>query len=232
MKNILDNPVWHALNSGNNHLAQGNDDVKYFDIEVSPFVALRQTNIASLKQLYNLLSDNRTCFLATPVTIDMPAEWKILALVHGVQMVHIGQRLNDEIVHTVTDLSAQHIDKMVALTQLTKPGPFDIRTIEFGHYQGIFSNDKLVAMAGQRMHAYNYAEISAVCTHPNFTGKGYARQLLFNQINRIIASGETPYLHTRADNERAIRLYESLGFSIRSDMYFYILKKQSTSILS
>lgn len=225
MDNILDNPVWHALNSGNSHLAKGTEDAKYFEIEVSPFVALRQTNTPSLRQLYKLLPDNRISFLATPVTVDVPSEWKILALVHGVQMIHNGQRLNEEISHLITKLSAQHVAKMVELTQVTKPGPFDVRTIEFGHYQGIFSNDILVAMAGQRMHAFNYAEISAVCTHPDYTGKGYARQLLVNQTNRIIAAGETPYLHTRADNERAIRLYESLGFSIRSDMYFYILKK-------
>jgi predicted GNAT family acetyltransferase len=114
---------------------------------------------------------------------------------------------------------------MLSLTKLTNPGPFAERTIDFGHYRGIFENNELAAMAGQRLHAFNYAEISAVCTHPDHTGKGYARQLLIYQINRIIAAGEIPYLHVRSDNDRAIRVYEGLGFVTRCNMWFSPIQK-------
>jgi predicted GNAT family acetyltransferase len=80
-------------------------------------------------------------------------------------------------------------------------------------------------MAGQRLHAGDYAEVSAVCTHPDHTGKGYARQLLIYQTQRIKVAGEIPYLHVRQDNYRAIKVYESLGFTKSRDMYFYVLKK-------
>ncbi|HVV54068.1 MAG TPA: GNAT family N-acetyltransferase, partial [Mucilaginibacter sp.] len=93
-------------------------------------------------------------------------------------------------------------------------------------YCGIFDGDKLVAMAGQRLHAFEYAEVSAVCTHPDHTGRGYARQLLIHQIQRIRAASGIPYLHVKYDNDRAIKLYESLGFSTRSEAHFYVLQKK------
>ena len=114
---------------------------------------------------------------------------------------------------------------MLALTKLTNPGPVAERTVDFGHYFGIFDKGKLVAMAGQRMHVYNYAEISAVCTHPDYLGRGYAKQLLQLQIQRTLAAGEVPFLHVRFDNDRAINVYESLGFVTRKTIHFYIIKK-------
>jgi len=224
MTNVLNNPVWYALNSGNSHLGEGNDRVKYFNTDVSPFIALRESTPDSFGELYRMLPGPQISFFATPVQLDIPAPWKIITCVHGLQMVHNAIQVNDECAHAAVALATTHCTEMVALAKLTNPGPFNMRTIEFGYYQGIFIDGKLVAMAGQRMHAFNYVEVSAVCTHPDHTGKGYARQLLTNQINRILAASDTPYLHVKHDNKRAIDLYLSLGFSVRSDMYFYILK--------
>ena len=221
---MLNNPVWHALNSGNHHLGQGNERVKYFDSEVSPFVALRESTTKNFIELYQMLAGTRISFFATTVQVDIPAPWKIIASVHGLQMIHNTIPVIDEQVYKAHTLLDHHCTEMVNLAKLTNPGPFGMRTIDFGHYQGVFDDNKLVAMAGQRMHAFNYAEISAVCTHPEYTGKGYARQLLTNQINRILATSDIPYLHVKYDNKRAVDLYLSLGFSVRSDMYFYILK--------
>jgi GNAT superfamily N-acetyltransferase len=222
---VLNNPVWHALNSGDRHLGAGDEQAKFFHNEVSPFVALRENTPDNFIRLYDMLPGSRVAFIATPVKIDVPAPWETVACVQGFQMVHGGSPVKDEQLHEALPLSTMHCAEMLALTKLTNPGPFDLRTIEFGHYYGIYNDRQLVAMAGQRMHALNYAEISAVCTHPDHTGKGYARQLLIKQINRIINTGEIPYLHVKYDNKRALDLYQSLGFSIRSDMYFYILKK-------
>jgi len=225
MSEVLNNPVWHALNSGNSHLGEGNDMVKYFNADVSPFIALRDATPDNFSELYQMLPNGRISFFATPVMLTIPPPWNVIACVHGLQLVHNGTVLKDECAHTTVALSTKHCAEMVALAKLTNPGPFNMRTIEFGYYQGIFNNDKLVAMAGQRMHAFNYAEISAVCTHPDYAGKGYARQLLTKQINRVLATSDTPFLHVKHDNKRAVDLYQSLGFSVRSDMYFYILKK-------
>ena len=114
---------------------------------------------------------------------------------------------------------------MLALTKLTNPGPFASRTIDFGHYYGVFDGGKLVAMAGQRMHIEDYTEISAVCTHPDYLGRGYAKQLLLGQIHRMRAAGNIPILHVRKNNERAVKVYESIGFTPRTTIHFNILQK-------
>jgi predicted GNAT family acetyltransferase len=122
-------------------------------------------------------------------------------------------------------LHANHSEEMVQLTALTKPGPFNSRTIEFGNYFGIFDNGRLVAMAGERLHPGNYTEISAVCTHPDYLGKGFAASLIKHQVDLIQEQNRIPFLHVRADNERAISLYERLGFVQNGHMNFYVLKR-------
>ena len=124
-----------------------------------------------------------------------------------------------------TPLQQKDVEEMIQLALLTKPGPFASRTIEFGHYYGIFESGQLVAMTGQRLHPYHYAEISAVCTHPNYLGKGYAAALIQHQITLIMSMGQKPFLHVRADNERAIALYHRLGFEVSRPMNFYFLKR-------
>ena len=141
-------------------------------------------------------------------------------------MIYIGTRQSEVGGLTVVPLTQEHIFQMIDLTKLTKPGPFGLRTIEFGHYEGIFDGDQLIAMTGQRLHINNYMEISAVCTHPDYRGKGYAKQLMIRQINRIIAAFGIPFLHVRYGNDSAIKVYEDLGFVKRSEMIFYFLRKR------
>ena len=157
--------------------------------------------------------------------MEIPAPWKELDRVKGNQMIYEPGVAFGESKTVLTGLTQEYVPQMLSLTKLTNPGPFAERTIAFGHYRGVFENGELAAMAGQRLHAFNYAEISAVCTHPDHTGKGYARQLLIHQINRITAAGEMPYLHVRSDNDRAIKVYESLGFVIRCNVWFSPIQK-------
>jgi len=126
----------------------------------------------------------------------------------------------------VKPLSEIHVEQMVQLAKLTRPGPFGIRTIDFGSYFGIFDNEKLVAMTGQRLHVEHYTEISAVCTHPDYTGKGYAYTLLQHQLQLILQQDQQPFLHVREDNQRAIALYQRLGFTISRTMNFYFMRRQ------
>ncbi len=114
---------------------------------------------------------------------------------------------------------------MVELTALTKPGPFGPRTHELGHYVGIRDGGKLVAMAGERLKVPGYTEVSAVCTHPDHLGKGYAAALISEVMRAIRERGETPFLHVRAHNRRAIAVYERLGFRIRWQGHVAVLRK-------
>jgi ribosomal protein S18 acetylase RimI-like enzyme len=225
MEHILDNPAWNALISGNKYLSNGNDQVKYFNKEVSPFAALKENSVGNFRLLYEALPADRIILFITPVEIKIPGPWKVLRYIKGLQMVCDTGVEQDKVQLQLMPLTDQHVVQMRALTKLTNPGPFESRTIDFGHYYGIFDDDKLVAMAGQRLHVLDYAEISAVCTHPDYASKGYARQLLLHQIHRIKAASNIPFLHVRYDNQRAIKIYESLGFSTRRAVYFYVLKK-------
>jgi predicted GNAT family acetyltransferase len=112
-------------------------------------------------------------------------------------------------------LNESNVPEMMALTELTKPGPFNERTHQMGEYFGIRCDGKLVAMAGERLRVPGYTEISAICTHPDRLGKGHAAALTSLLIHRIIDRGERPFLHVRAENTRAVALYERLGFEKR-----------------
>jgi len=127
--------------------------------------------------------------------------------------------------HAILELGSSESPEMLELTALTKPGPFGTRTHELGTYLGIRDNGRLVAMAGERLKVPGYTEISAVCTHPEHTGKSYARLLMSEIVNRIRARGETPFLHVRQDNTRAIAVYESLGFQSRKLLHFAVLRR-------
>ncbi|WPU94247.1 GNAT family N-acetyltransferase [Mucilaginibacter sabulilitoris] len=225
MNHILDNPAWNALISGNKHLAKGNNQIRYFDKEVSPFVAFEENSMENFELLYEQITHAEPLVFVTSDKTEIPDAWKVLYLISGLQMVYDVPTTITDTDSSIVSLTNEHIPQMLSLTKLTNPGPFAERTIEFGHYKGIFDGDKLVAMAGQRMHAFEYAEISAVCTHPDYTGRGYAKLLLLQQINRIKAAAGIPFLHVRDDNERAIKVYESLGFAARKPIYFYVIQK-------
>jgi len=225
MEHVLDNPAYNALATGNKQLAKGNEQIKYFDKEVSPFIGFKEYQHDNFQQLYDLIPHNGPVGFVSPIEVEIPAIWKVLNAIKCLQMVYISDTIPTQLSIKLVALTDEHIPQMLELTKLTNPGPFASRTIDFGYYNGIFDGDKLVAMAGQRMHPSPYAEVSAVCTHPDYIGKGYAKALLQFHINRIKAVGNIPFLHVRTDNERAIKVYETMGFETRREICFYIMKK-------
>jgi ribosomal protein S18 acetylase RimI-like enzyme len=221
----LDNPVFNALLTGEAHQAFGSSDVKFFHEQVSPFAGFSTVTKDGFDQLYRLLPAGRKILIASPAKIEEYGKWKLKLHLEGVQFVYDHTPAFESINYSLQALNEEHVEEMIALAKLTKPGPFDQRTIEFGHYHGIFEKGKLVAMAGQRLHVSNYAEISAVCTHPDHLGKGYAGLLIKHQLELICNEGKNPFLHVRGDNERAIALYHRLGFKVRGPMNFYFLQR-------
>jgi len=225
MDHVLDNPLFNALLTGCKHFAEGSDDVKYFPKEVSPFAGTRDLSTDSIAALYNMLPADRIVALITARQLEIPGQWTVI------HQSAVYQMMGDKVLLPAADheeivtLTNNDVAQMLTLTKLTNPGPFEERTIEFGNYTGIFNGDKLVAMAGQRLHIDDYLEVSAVCTDPDHLGKGYARALIFHQIKKIRAMGKTPILHVRTDNTRAIEVYKTLGFTIRQQLNVRILKK-------
>ncbi|XVJ65520.1 MAG: GNAT family N-acetyltransferase [Lacibacter sp.] len=224
MTPYLNNPVYAALSTTDVSFNIGNEAVKFFHPEVSPFAGFDEETKNGFEQLYDLFPLGRKILYAIPSPISAPKGWEVQHEIEGKQFVYEGGTVNGTF-PDIVPLRATHVEEMIALTRLTKPGPFDKRTIEFGQYHGIFENGKLAAMTGQRLHINNFTEISAVCTHPDHLGKGYATSLLQHQLQIILNNGETPFLHVRADNERAIAVYERLGFKVSRPMFFYFMKR-------
>ena len=223
---VLDNPAWNAMSSANSHLALGNDRVKFFPEEVGPFAGLKNYDEQSFLELYDLIPSERTIAIPNSNPLLIPDYWKVKDRFDVPQMIFNNNTLPSISFPGIVPLYQKDIPQMIALTQLTQPGPFLERTIEFGNYTGIFDSGELVAMAGQRMHANEYIEISAVCTHPGHSGKGYGSSLINYQVQKIVEEGNIPFLHVKSDNEHAINLYKRLGFTARSKMNMYVLQKR------
>ena len=114
---------------------------------------------------------------------------------------------------------------MLALAKLTEPGPFTMKAQALGAFFGVRIDGRIAAMAGERMQLTDYAEMSGVCTHPDFRGRGLARLLSIFVTHEILARGQTPFLHAWAGNTPAIRLYESIGYELRSPMHVAAIRK-------
>ncbi|MEO8862445.1 MAG: GNAT family N-acetyltransferase [Ginsengibacter sp.] len=226
MDHILDNAIWNALISGNKIFAVGEPDVKYFPEEIAPFVGLKLLDNDSLERLFEMLPVNRRLVLITAKALKIPASWTVLQQEKILQMVCEKPTHHEKIKDQIVPLEKKDIPEMIALTRLTNPGPFLERTIEFGNYKGIFKSNKLVAMAGQRLHAGDFLEISAVCTHPDHLGNGYAGALMLNLAVEYIARGKIPFLHVKKGNAGAIKLYEKIGFTMRKEMNLNVVKKE------
>lgn len=226
MDHILDNPIWHALNTGNSQFAFGNDQAKCIDREIGVFAGLKHNSQQDFEALRNLTPAGNIVVLFTPGKITIPDTWQVELEKEILQMVQTKPQPVSSTNCNIVALQEQHVPAMLELTALTKPGPFLRRTIKLGNYEGIFSGTDLVAMAGQRMQPLPYIEISAVCTHPAHTGKGYAAALVSSQTQNIWQQACTPFLHVYSDNHAACKLYERLGFQTRREMLVYVLKKK------
>lgn len=225
MKQVLNNPAFYALATGNKQLNEGDEHIKFFSNQVAPFAGFDIDTQQGFQKLYELLPHDGPAIYISPDPIEIPEQWDIVNLIMCYQMIYEGDHTSAD--KPLRSLTYNDVPQMLALTQLTNPGPFLNNTINFGHYEGIFEGNKLIAMAGQRLNPLPYAEISAVCTHPDHLGKGYAKQLLLSQADRIKTEGNIPFLHVREDNTRAIEVYKSMGFTIHQQLHFYVLKKRS-----
>lgn len=217
--------MWHALNSGDEKFNLGNKVVGFFAEEISPFAGLPRWDAEMQAQLLHQLPLDRTFSTMVAAPIAFTNNWDNLfsitlnQLICPVLLPPIPLKID------CVRLTEVHVPAMLALTEITKPGPFLSQTIAFGNYIGVFEQNKLVAMAGERLHLNGFTEISAVCTDPEFTGKGYAAFLVSKLVEQIIQSGNIPFLHVRQDNLRAIEMYKRLGFLQRSEMYFGVFKR-------
>ena len=139
----------------------------------------------------------------------------------------IRKKIAIEIKEPITEITAEQTDDLYRLVNLVQPGYFKKKTALLGSYFGIYKDGELIAVSGERMKMNDFVEVSAVVTHPNYTGKGYAKQLVAHTVNNIIAQNKIPYLHVVDDNAGAINLYRGLGFEVRRKISFWNIVKNN-----
>jgi ribosomal protein S18 acetylase RimI-like enzyme len=225
----LDNVIWQALTTRQTQFAESFGEARRFMRDVTSLTAFSEPNDEGYKSLAGLVGPKNTAALFLDDPFPGREGWSVVGGAPLVQMVCENggneTKSRDTAKTETSPLSVEHSPQMLELTALTKPGPFGCRTHELGTYMGIWRDGKLAAMAGERLKVPGHTEVSAVCTHPNHIGKGYAGLLMSEIMKRIHQRGEIPFLHSRADNARAIALYERLGFRVRKRGHYVVLRK-------
>lgn len=224
MSHILDNPIFNSLNTNHKQFSEGLSHVKYYQRDIAAFAGMATYDEGDFENLH--LQSPELFILFSPNTLSIPSNFNLVRKIEMLQMVYNQNNLpkgDDDF--GIVDLKEEHILEMMDLVNLTKPGPFLLNTISLSNYTGIFKDQKLVAMAGHRFHPSDHIEISAVCCHPNYLGKGFAYSIIREQISRVLAKQSVPFLHVRNDNLGAIKLYEKLGFKTRSYINAYVISK-------
>ena len=225
----LDNVIWQALTTRQTEFAVVVGRARRFVPDATSLTAFSEPDLEGYTSLAALVGSGGTA----AVFLDDPYReregWKMVGGDPLLEMVcaNRGSAPSNLLGFSpqITELGPQDSPEMVDLAVLTKPGPFGRRTHELGTYLGIRCDGKLVAMAGERLKVPGHTEVSAVCTHPEHIGKGYAQVLMTELMRRIRSRGETPFLHVRQDNVRAVQIYERLGFRVRTLLHYVVLQR-------
>jgi ribosomal protein S18 acetylase RimI-like enzyme len=226
----LDNPFWASLDSRHRSIARRNGDAARFPVEYAPFLGVVDAAADADDALHTLVAPGESVYLLGVVPA-VPQGWRLEAYRPLAQMIRETPIAVDDGAGAVDDgagivrLTESHRADVLALTALVYPHYFRERTMELGRYFGICVDGRLAAMAGERLATDTYQEVSAICTHPDFIGRGYAHRLTAMLTNDILADGRIPYLHVSYENPRAKALYERMGYRLRRDIPFWSLTR-------
>lgn len=229
-KHELDNPFWSSLCSRHRDLAQRVGEVARYPAEYAPFLGVADAHVDVADALDLLVAPGESVYLLG-IAPRAPEGWRLEAFPDLAQMIctaHVPMPMDDEA--DIIELSDAHRDDVLALTALVYPHYFRTRTMDLGRYFGIYQHGRLAAMIGERLGTDGCQEISAVCTHPDFNGRRYARRLLGWLSNDNLARGRAPFLHVSQDNQRALALYERNGYRRRCEIAFWSLRRYAGSI--
>ena len=220
---LLDNPFWWSLRTRHQALALGNDDWARYPAEFAPFLGVARDDV----DVGNALAPGDQVFLLG-VQPPIPDDWRLQAFRPLAQMT-CSTPIDPVDGPAVLALTDAHRADVVALTTLVYPHYFRARTMDLGRYFGIYQDGRLAAMIGERLGTDAHQEVSAICTHPDYLGRGYARRLTAMLSNDILQQGRLPFLHVSYENTRAKSMYQQLGYRVRVDIPFWSLTRPQFS---
>jgi GNAT superfamily N-acetyltransferase len=242
---MLDNPAWWALNSLHKDFAQGTDQAKRYRKGFLPFIACTTDEEGipadALDGLAPWTEAGEVFYIIGRLPV-LPNGWTMEFELPCAQMmlpaqpnpntatpVAAAQTPPITAANTaptpIETLGANNATEMFDLINSIQPGYYNINTRQLGNYYGIRHQKKLIAMAGERIQFPGFSELSAICTDPSYTGRGYAQYLITHICRKQIASNITPFLHVALTNQRAIKLYEHMGFRHRREISFWRCRK-------
>jgi predicted GNAT family acetyltransferase len=221
----LDRPIWVSLTTHHASLSEGNALARRFARDVNLLASSCDDTPEAAVALAELVKPEESVFLLQVSKIVVPPGLDEVKAARGVQMLDTGSVTFDAMRGDIQVLTDQDAPEMLALAALTEPGPFLSRTHTMGSFLGIRVGGRLVAMAGERMRFSGYTELSGVCTHPDFRGRGLARRLSAAVVAGIRARGDQAFLHAWQNNNSAISLYEGLGFKVRTEVNVALLTR-------
>lgn len=227
---LLDNPAWAALTTFQAHLSVGGGLARRYADDIAPIAAVARRDDRAMEELAALVP--AIDWLSMPATLDdliplVPPPLRVRVAKELVQMVCERRVDVDARGSELFVLSDSDVPEMLALVALTHPGPFRPRTHTLGTYLGIRVDGRLAAMGGQRMHLPGFRELSAICTHPDFRGHGYARTIVARVTTAIFDEGLTPFLHVEGSNHAAQALYRSMGYIERARLPLLVLERST-----
>lgn len=219
----LDNPFWSSLRTRHRDIAVSAGDAARYPADFAPFLGVAGSETDAAHALEALVARGESVYLLG-IAPEAPDGWRLQAFKPLAQMI-CEQPLEVIEGPETMELSQAHRDDVLALTALVYPHYFRARTMEMGRYFGIYREGRLAAMAGERLGTDGFQEISAICTHPDFNGRGYARRLTAMLSNDNLQRGRIPFLHVSRENPRALHLYEQLGYRHRRDIGFWSISR-------
>lgn len=221
---LLDNPAWNSLTGGHRQIAELNGMAARYPFAMSPIAGLERYTPEAFEQMTALVAKDDVVGLVTAEEYEAPAGWEQLGFIDCHQMVCATPPAAPELRPVQLELS--DVPAMVELATATEPGPFRAGTIGMGRYYGLKTPDgRLMSMAGERMRMDGLTEVSAVCTWPEFRGRGLAAALVSFVAAQIGTEGRTPFLHVKMENAGARSVYEKLGFRVRREIRFKLMKR-------
>lgn len=219
----LDNPFWSSLCTRHGDIALRAGDVARYPAEFAPFLGVAHGDAEVAEAIERLIAPDESVYLLG-IAPRPPDGWQLEAFRPLAQMICTGA-LDVTDGPAIIELTEAHRADVLALTARVYPHYFRARTMAMGRYFGIYQDGRLAAMAGERLGTDAHQEISAICTDPDFNGRGYARRLTAMLSNDNLERGRTPFLHVSQENTRALRLYEQLGYRLRREIGFWSLRR-------